>query len=55
METNEVMQMLIEVEKALRKRDFSTAFAALFEAETRLLRFEREAIARQSKVLRRAA
>jgi hypothetical protein len=54
-EASEVMQMLIEIEKALRKRDYSTAFAALFEAETRLLRLERESIARQSRNLKRAA
>jgi len=55
MGTHDVMQMLIEVERALQKRDYGTAFAALIEAEDRLLRVERESLARQDQIVHKCA
>lgn len=55
MDTREVMQMLIEVERALQRHDCAAAYEGVLEAENELLLLEREFLSQQSQHGRRVA
>ncbi len=55
MDTREVMQMLIEVERALLRHDCGAAYVAVLDAESRLVRLEQEFLTRQEGLVRKAA